>query len=130
MRTHTPDEGFDFENSPAFGENGSGEDATRRFRKARPTAENENGSDPFEELCGPVFDCGVRALVAPDIGFIGGFFDDDGNRLDPERVSIPSLCTCCTRRDSADWEEETLCTLMRLDQRDSEEFCCDGYLPL
>ena len=54
-----------------------------------------------------------------------GYFDDDGNRLDPNLVSKPSLCILCKHDD--DPSEEILCTLTRLDQQDSDEFQCFAY---
>jgi hypothetical protein len=60
-------------------------------------------------------------------GFIGGFFNDDGSRIDPLKVPIPELCLRCKSYLSDDWEDNILCTLNRNDQRDSEEFECGAY---
>ena len=50
-----------------------------------------------------------------------GYFRDDGRDLIPK----PSLCVACRKQDDPD--EEILCTLTRLDQRDEEEFICFAY---
>jgi hypothetical protein len=127
MHTPTFGEAFEFEHRFAFGENGPDSGTTpERYRAARQAEVDEIGA-AFSELLGPDFECDVFAVVAPDLGFIGGFFDDDGNRLDPENIRIPSLCIACKRHCSDDWEEEAMCTLMRLNQRDCEDFCCDGF---
>ena len=55
---------------------------------------------------------------------ISGFFDDDGNQLNPNLHPLPSLCLSCQKKD--DPNEEILCTLTRLDQI-GEEFKCFSY---
>jgi len=57
---------------------------------------------------------------------IDGYYDDDGNKLDPNLVSKPGLCLSCINDD--DPEQEILCTLTRLDQQDDYEFQCFAYL--
>ena len=56
---------------------------------------------------------------------IGGFYDDDGNKLNPELVPKPSLCISCKHDNEP--SQETLCTLTRLDQKDDEDFFCSAY---
>ena len=57
---------------------------------------------------------------------ISGFYDDDGNMLNPDLVPKPGLCLLC-RKDN-DPKEETLCTLNRLDQAEEEgEFLCGAF---
>ncbi len=56
----------------------------------------------------------------------GGFYDDDGNRIDPELISKPGLCLLCKNDD--DLSQEILCTLTRMNQGDDEEFCCFAYV--
>ena len=54
-----------------------------------------------------------------------GYFDDDGNKLNPNLVPKPFLCMSCEIGD--DPEEEVLCNLTRLGQKAGEEFKCFGY---
>lgn len=56
-----------------------------------------------------------------------GYYNDNGEKLDPNLISKPSLCTMCKKDD--DPKEEILCDLNRLDQTDSEEFKCYVYEP-
>ena len=57
---------------------------------------------------------------------ISGFYDDDGNKINPELVSKPSLCVTC-KKDDAGEKEEIICILTRYDQRDEENFECYAY---
>ena len=54
-----------------------------------------------------------------------GFFTDDGEKLNPDLIPKPDLCTTC--RKDEDPKEEILCSLNRLDQADEEEFVCYAY---
>jgi hypothetical protein len=56
-----------------------------------------------------------------------GYFDDDGNELNPDLVSKPSLCVSCAKDE--DPNEEVLCTLNRLDQQGDPDFQCFAYQP-
>ncbi|OQX87075.1 hypothetical protein B6D60_04780 [candidate division KSB1 bacterium 4484_87] len=60
---------------------------------------------------------------------ISGFYLDDGTKIDPNLLTKPSLCVSCQLNDSTDPEDEVLCTLTRIDQRNEEEFRCDAYKP-
>jgi hypothetical protein len=53
------------------------------------------------------------------------FHDDDGTEVNPDLVPKPSLCLTCQKDDDPD--EEILCALNRLDQRDADEFRCEAY---
>jgi hypothetical protein len=56
-----------------------------------------------------------------------GFYSDDGEKLNPDLYPKPQLCLSCKKNDEGG-EEEILCTLNRLDQRNSkEEFKCYVY---
>jgi hypothetical protein len=57
---------------------------------------------------------------------ISGFYDDDGNKLDPNLMAKPALCATCKKDD--DPKEEMLCALNRLDQQGEDEFFCDAYM--
>jgi len=56
-----------------------------------------------------------------------GFYDDDGNKIDPELVPKPSLCVTCKKNDVGG--EEIHCILNRNDQRNERDFKCDAYEP-
>lgn len=54
-----------------------------------------------------------------------GYFDDDGNELNLDLLPKPNLCLSCKKNE--DPNEEILCNLNRLDQRDESEFKCFAY---
>ena len=54
-----------------------------------------------------------------------GYFDDDGEKLNPNLISKPDLCTTCRKDENED--EEILCNLNRLDQAGEKEFICYAY---
>ena len=56
---------------------------------------------------------------------MNGYFDDDGNELNPDLIPKPNLCLSCKKNE--DPNEEILCNLNRLDQRDENEFKCFAY---
>jgi len=60
----------------------------------------------------------------------GGYFDDDGNPLNPDLIARPGLCLLCKLNDIDDPEENILCNLNRLDQVNEKEFKCGAYLPI
>jgi hypothetical protein len=53
------------------------------------------------------------------------YYDNDGNEVDLTLIPLPKLCLGCEKKDNP--EEEILCNLNRLDQRDDKEFKCDAY---
>ncbi len=55
------------------------------------------------------------------------YFDDDGNELNPDLVPKPIMCVACAKDD--DPNEEMLCNLNRLDQKDEETFGCAVFEP-
>ncbi|MCK5170460.1 MAG: hypothetical protein KAQ75_11330 [Bacteroidales bacterium] len=56
---------------------------------------------------------------------MNGYFDDDGNELNPDLIPKPNLCLSCKKNE--DPNEEILCNLNRLDQRNESEFKCFAY---
>jgi hypothetical protein len=57
-----------------------------------------------------------------------GYFDDDGNKLNPDLIAKPGLCLLCANDENP--HEKVLCTLNRLDQADEDgEFICGAYQP-
>ena len=58
---------------------------------------------------------------------VTGYFRDDGSRIDPERITRPTLCGSCLLDGNP--EEEILCTLTRADQEGEEDFLCGSYRP-
>jgi len=57
----------------------------------------------------------------------GRYFDDDGNELNPDLISKPSLCISCAKDEEPN--EEILCNLNRLDQQGEVDFGCEAYEP-
>ncbi len=57
------------------------------------------------------------------------YFDDDGNELNPDLISKPSLCIGCRMNECGDEMEEILCNLNRLDQAGEKEFLCYAFVP-
>ena len=58
---------------------------------------------------------------------INGYYLDDGTKIDPNLIPKPGLCLTCKKDDDPD--EEILCTLTRIDERDKPEFVCYAYEP-
>jgi hypothetical protein len=58
---------------------------------------------------------------------ISGYFDDDGNEMNPNFHPKPSLCLSCKSNETEDEHEGILCNLTRLDQKDEREFKCFAY---
>jgi hypothetical protein len=56
------------------------------------------------------------------------FYDDDGNELDPKAVPLPQMCRLCEKLNDPD--EEILCDLNRLDQRNERQFKCGAFVSL
>lgn len=54
-----------------------------------------------------------------------GFFDDNGNPINPDLIKKPSLCVACANDDNP--SEEIPCTLNRYDQRNKKEFICYAF---
>jgi len=53
------------------------------------------------------------------------FYDDDGTEINPDLIAKPGLCLSCEKNDNPD--EEMLCALNRLDQRNDKDFKCFAY---
>jgi hypothetical protein len=58
---------------------------------------------------------------------LDGYFDDDGNRLNPDLVPKPALCLLCRHDDDPNQLIE--CNLNRLDQDGEKDFKCAAYKP-
>ena len=54
-----------------------------------------------------------------------GYFDDDGNPLNPDFIQKPGLCLVCNK--NLDPDEEIICNLNRLDQRNQDKFICYAF---
>jgi len=50
-----------------------------------------------------------------------GFYDDDGNRINPDLIRKPGLCLLCRKNDIDDPMENILCAMTRHDQRNEDE---------
>jgi len=57
---------------------------------------------------------------------INGYYDDDGNKLNPDLIPKPGLCLVC--KLDGDPYEEILCNLNRLDQVNESEFKCGAFV--
>lgn len=56
---------------------------------------------------------------------IGGYYDDDGNKLNIDDLKTPELCLSCKFLNHP--FEKIMCNLNRLDQKDSNVFVCHQY---
>ncbi len=56
------------------------------------------------------------------------YYDDYGNELDPRTITMPKMCLMCEK--NGDPDEEILCDLNRLNQRDEEHFKCGAFASL
>ncbi len=56
------------------------------------------------------------------------YYDDNGNELDPTAISTPKMCLMCEKKDDPD--EEILCNLTRLNQKDEPHFKCGAFVSL
>jgi hypothetical protein len=56
---------------------------------------------------------------------INGFYDDDGNKVNFNLISKPTLCAGCKKNN--DSNEELLCNMTRFDQRNDPEFICHAF---
>tara|TARA_R110002072_G_scaffold4384_9_gene30739 strand:+ start:2833 stop:3030 length:198 start_codon:yes stop_codon:yes gene_type:complete len=57
---------------------------------------------------------------------ISGYFNDDGTPFNPDLIPKPQLCLGCINDE--DENQEILCNLTRLDQKNEKEFKCYAYL--
>lgn len=58
---------------------------------------------------------------------INGFFDDEGNPIDPFAIPKPGLCFICRENESDNSEENMLCAMNRWDQKDGEGIECGMF---
>jgi hypothetical protein len=58
---------------------------------------------------------------------INGFYDDNGNKIEPESVQVPGLCIVCKKYLLDDWDENLLCLMNRYDQRNDDSFECGAF---
>ena len=56
------------------------------------------------------------------------YYDDNGNELGPSAIVMPRMCLICEKK--VDPDEEILCNLNRLDQRDEKVFRCGAFVSL
>lgn len=54
-----------------------------------------------------------------------GFYNDNGEEINPDLHPKPQLCLSCKKND--DPNEEILCTLNRLDQLGESDFSCFAF---
>jgi len=53
------------------------------------------------------------------------FYTDYGEEINPELIKKPGLCLICNKEE--DSSEEMVCILTRIDQRNHDDFICDGF---
>lgn len=58
---------------------------------------------------------------------INGFYNDDGEKINPESVPVPGLCIICKQYQSEDWEDNLLCLMNRYDQQNDAKFICRAF---
>ena len=60
----------------------------------------------------------------------GGYYLDDGTKIDEDSIPVPSLCQSCIKNG----KEVVVCNLTRMDQMDDIQkggmFCCFAYEPI
>jgi len=61
---------------------------------------------------------------------INGFYDDNGNKIDPESIPVPGLCVICKSRYVDDWDENLLCQMNRHDQQNEKDFKCGAFVKI
>jgi len=55
----------------------------------------------------------------------GGFYNDDGTKLDPSKVIMPKKCLSCIH--FKDPFQHVMCTMVRFDHVEGAEFSCGSY---
>jgi hypothetical protein len=58
---------------------------------------------------------------------INGFYDDEGNLINPDLIPKPGLCLLCRKNNIDDPMENILCAMNRSDQKDEDEFKCGVF---
>jgi len=86
-------------------------------KKQNIIEQDEEPSDPF----------GDTTDVEDYFEEINGFYNDDGEKINPESVPVPGLCILCKSYQSDDWEENLLCLMNRYDQRNDKDFKCGVF---
>ena len=57
---------------------------------------------------------------------VSGYYDDNGNKLNPDLITKPGLCLLCANDENP--QELVMCNLNRLDQADEQdEFRCEAF---
>jgi len=93
------------------------EEIEKKFKQQHGTGTNDDFPDPF----------GGEGDDEPYFEEINGFYNDDGEKIDPELVPIPGLCVICKSHLADDWEENLLCLMNRYDQRNDDDFKCGAF---
>lgn len=89
---------------------------------------NEELKEWMRELHGSLDDkTETDSIAAQQEPFVSGFFDDDGNPVNPESIPVPGLCIICKKYGKDDWEENMLCQMNRFSQRNDPDFKCGAF---
>jgi hypothetical protein len=70
---------------------------------------------------------GRRHIDEMDPGKIAGFFDDEGYQINRDKIKMPILCLSCIKHYEPGPEDDILCNLNRIDQKDKDDFICHTY---
>jgi len=66
-----------------------------------------------------------KSIQTADSEPIMGYYNDDGTKINPDLFLKPGLCLICINEDNP--EEEILCNLTRMDQKNEEDFKCFAF---
>jgi hypothetical protein len=55
------------------------------------------------------------------------YFDDDGTEVNPDLIPKPALCIMCKKNLEPGFEDDILCNLTRMDERNNKEFICYSF---
>src|SRR4030043_532930 len=70
---------------------------------------------------------GRRHIDEMDPRKIAGFFDDEGYQISRDKIKMPLLCLSCIKHYEPGPEDDILCNLNRIDQKDKDDFICHTY---
>ena len=70
---------------------------------------------------------GRRHIDEIDPTNIAVFFDDDGYEITHDQIKMPLLCLSRRKNYEPGPEDDILCNLNRIDQKDKDDFFCHAY---
>lgn len=93
------------------------EEIEEKYKKQKGLETNQDLWDPFGEV----------EKNEPFFEEINGFYNDEGEKIDPETVPVPNLCVICKKHMADDSDENLLCLMNRYDQRNDDDFKCGMF---